>query len=734
MICSKCRTPAPNADVTECLQCGGEVVPSAEDLLRYPKYGIVQEVRPPQIQMTSLIEEALHSNNHEELILEGGCGVGKTFAYLTPALPRDGRVVISTGNKMLQDQLNDKDIPFLMRVLKLGNKKSFVNLKGKSNYICKKRLKSTRLKKKFAKAKKTDVWERINVWADEDPLGDIKSFQGIESFDTFPLFLTRVDDCDKKSCKYHEECGFFQLRQKAKEADVVLVNHYLLGWDLRLGKGLLLDHYDTLIIDEAHGAPDAIRSAFTTVISQAWLKRFLEEVKGEEVELHNVDPDGVQADWDAMFFQMKHETGPRASRVLEVGFFGHMLYRMVDHMWSLYDDIARYVRVRWSPSSEIDFNLSRTELLAEYEELFQQIEHSLWSASRRDPMRKEDLKSFRAVVGLLERLHDKTKELIGTTEEDENIVYSFEKKDDKFIVKGEPINLAPLVQQEFHTKFKVLLTSATLHEQYLKSELGLKPTHVKKWPAPFNYAKNALLYLPRHIPLPSTQEDGWRHVIQCWSQEIQQLVEMSEGRALVLFSAKKDLEGVWDYFEDNYDIEYPIFAQRDGEPASSVTEKFLKHTSDHPIIFGMRSFFEGFDIKGQAIQLVIIPKIPFQDFNDPLNVGKKRILGNKHWTDYYYPNMENAIRQAAGRLIRSHTDRGVIAILDARMWVGGLTKRGVEPKMIADGDMKTTLHQWKASNKGWPGNYGYKIFESLPFSNCTWDIEDVEAFFVSLRR
>jgi Rad3-related DNA helicase len=197
------------------------------------------------------------------------------------------------------------------------------------------------------------------------------------------------------------------------------------------------------------------------------------------------------------------------------------------------------------------------------------------------------------------------------------------------------------------------------------------------------------------------------------------------------------MESVLEIIEDEYDFGFDILAQRDGESASSITEKFLGMVKqgDEPVIFGLKSFFEGFDIKGQDIQLVVITKIPFQDFKAPLNVGKKRLLKGKHWSDYYFPTMQNHIRQATGRLIRSQIDKGVVAILDTRMWIGGLGKKGLTPEHIVQpGDARGTMQQWAASDSGWPGNYGYKIFKSLPFDNCTFEIDDVAAFFEQIKK
>ncbi len=280
MICTKCGMTIPEVELDECVGCGGALRPSAEELLRYPKFGLVKEVRPPQIQMAKLIEEALDSDVHEEVVVEGGCGVGKTFAYLAPALRSDSRIVISTGNKMLQDQLYEKDIPTLLKVMGLDNLKLFINLKGKNNYICKKRLRAQ--KPVFKRKKMVELWDRIVAWAEEDSVGDIKRWPGIENFDLHPLYLTRVDECDKAHCKHHAECGYYQTKQRTKDADVLLINHYLLGWDLRLKGGLIFGEYDWLIVDEAHGAPDAIRSAFSTNISQKWLPKFLDNYQANK--------------------------------------------------------------------------------------------------------------------------------------------------------------------------------------------------------------------------------------------------------------------------------------------------------------------------------------------------------------------------------------------------------------------------------------------------------------------
>jgi ATP-dependent DNA helicase DinG len=735
MICTKCGTTVPEVELDECVGCGGALRPSAEELLRYPKFGLVREVRPPQIQMAKLIEEALASADHEEVVVEGGCGVGKTFAYLTPALRSDSRIVISTGNKMLQDQLYEKDIPTLLKVMGLDNLKLFINLKGKNNYICKKRLRAQR--QKFRRKGMVEVWDRIMAWAEQDPVGDIKGFPGLESFDTHPLYLTRVDDCEKKHCKHHTECGYYNTKQKAKDANVLLINHYLLGWDLRLKNGLIFDHYDWLIVDEAHGAPDAIRSAFSKSISQKWLSKFLEELSGEQVDLVQIKPGELLAYWNGMFESVQRSRDP-SDRVLEAGFFGNAVYGVTDGLWELYGDVASYVQGRWADrDSEFVtpemFLTRRTEVWQAFQDYLMWVDGKLYRRKDQGPSEMEEYRTFGAVARLMDRLVAMIEDLTATTdEEDENIVWSHEFRKDNVTVKGEPINLGPLVSDELKSKHKLVFTSATLHEDYLAKELGLSPTRTQRWPAPFDFKSNARLYLPTHLAAP-----GGQQYHADLAQEINQLVDLSEGRALVLFSAKKDMSAVLEIIENEYDFAFDIIAQVDGESASSVTERFMHgiKVGDEPVIFGLKSFFEGFDVKGQDIQLVIITKIPFQDFKAPLNVGKKRLLGGKHWNDYYFPTMQNHIRQATGRLIRSQIDKGVVAILDTRMWIGGLGKKGVTPEHIVQpGDASGTMQQWAASDSGWPGNYGYKIFKSLPFDNCTFEIEDVAAFFEQIKQ
>ena len=679
--------------------------------------------------------QCISTSAPDQLYITDHCIVThNTFAYLTPALPSHARVVISTGNKMLQDQLHDKDIPTLLKVMGLDNTKLFINLKGKNNYVCKKRLRAQ--KQKFKRKGMAEVWDRIVAWSKEDPLGDIKRWPGVESFDSHPLYLTRVDECDKKHCKHHTECGYYNTKQKSKDADVLLINHYLLGWDLRLKGGLIFGDYDWLIVDEAHGAPDAIRSAFSKTIAQKWLSKFLEELSGEQVDL-SMSNDGLQLMWDGMFEGVRVSRDP-SDRVLEAAFFGDAIYAVMEHLWLLYGDVASYVQGRWADKdvqfiAPKMFLAGRRTIWQDFQDYLMWVDSKLYRRKDRSPTELEEYRTFGAVMKLMDRLVKKIEDLTCTTdEEDENVVWSHEFHNNQRTVKGEPINLAPLVSDELQSKHKLVFTSATLHEDYLSKELGLKPTRTQRWPAPFDFKSNARLYIPTHLAAPNE-----KNYHQDLAQEINTLVDLSEGKALVLFSAKADMAAVIEIIENEYDFGFELYAQQDGESASSITERFLEgvRLGEDPVIFGLKSFFEGFDVKGQDIQLVIITKIPFQDFKAPLNVGKKRLLGGKHWSDYYFPTMQNHIRQATGRLIRSQIDKGVVAILDTRMWIGGLGKKGLTPDHIVQaGDQRGTMQQWAASDSGWPGNYGYKIFKSLPFDNCTFEIEDVAAFFDSIKK
>lgn len=702
MQCQKCGFVAPQVKgIDACVKCGGPLAHSTEELLSDPSLGLVKEIRPGQIALAKIIDEAIQEQGHTEVFAEGGCGIGKTFAYLVPALKSGMRIVVVTAKKSLQDQLEVKDIPYLRE--KLGLPKTFVSLKGKSNYICKKQLRKNRAL--FDQHGHAQLWEALTTWADEEGnIGDLNSFPGETPF---PTSTVTAEECTG-NCKFSRKraCGYRHMKNEAKEADLVITNHSMLGFDLRFGVGRLFNPYNILIIDEAHACPDFFRRAFASEVSETWMKTFLRKAGREQIDTPNVKEKGAVAQWAKLFKSIPD------TRLLQPGFFNTAeLTRSLDTLTDIQRDFEDYAMSRWMPglyaelqtAASGDPNAIRVGRPST-STVMKDCEENILRKAHLDGMGVEDDSPEIDVLNTLIKLYNnaaETREILkATTEADENFINSREiTSGGKVKVSRQPVNLAPFVAGPLKQIDKVIFTSATLNGALLKSELGVTPKVEVTQPSPFNYRASALVYIPQHLPRPNDDEFHFEA-----AQDITQLLNASKGNALVLFSARTDLDGILQAIEQYYDVDARIFAQTTTHRPKEVMQAFER--TDNSVIFGLRSFFEGIDVQGMKLRLVILVKIPFPHMKDPLCQAKKQRLGGKWWNEYYYPMMLNDVQQAAGRLIRTHADKGVLAILDVRMWVGG--NKDADPKLVG-----THKNPWKG--------YGYRIFKALPFENFTPD-------------
>ena len=699
-----------------CLSCGRDLQVDAIELLSNPSLNFVTEVRPGQIRYAEVFTEMLQQMGHRSAMLEGGCGVGKSFGYLLPAILRGGehRIIVSTGKKSLQDQLANKDLPYLQKTI--GRPNSFVALKGKSNYICQHLLK--RNLDMFKEKGQLALHKKLTTWAEKDPVGDLDSFPGST---TWPVPLCTAEDCTDCHRARDKSCGYKALRAKAKESELVIVNHSLLGYDLRLMPGKIFGPYDVLIVDEAHQAPGFIRSAFSRDLSPSWMSYTLNRLHKaslnfEPQHFFATEYDAACQTWEAMFENLPD--GP----ILPTGFLGEAGQAALKACNCLEKDILRLTLFSYchghiineTTSEDVEHVLQGGTTTPEDSEedqdlgdLLDGILHEL--LNRRDETGDSfDLDNFFMLVRTREKAHDKATTIAATYTEDDNWINSKEETaSGKVKILRQPVVLAPLISGPLRSIDKVLFTSATLNTDSLKAELGMLPNYELIVPSPFPYQRS-LIYLPKDLPRPD--DPRWHDAI---AERITMLVRASRGNALVLFSSLKDLETVRDCILAQYDLEYPLLCQGNGRRPAEVFDEYLK--TERAVLFGSKSFFEGIDVQGEKLSLVIIPKIPFPPREDPLNLAKERVLGKRNfWSKWYFPNMLQDIQQAAGRLIRTANDRGVVAILDVRMWVGG--KKELDPKTVG------------TSRVPWEG-YGHRIIEALPFSNVSPRFELVAQVF-----
>jgi ATP-dependent DNA helicase DinG len=673
--------PYVASDDRNCPSCAsGTLQVTAEDWLGEPQMGLVKEIRPGQISLSKIIEEAVNNELPQIVIAQGGCGIGKTFSYLVPALLTGRRIIVSTAKKSLQGQLAAKDLPYLAE--HLGRPRTHVSVKGRNNYLCKLYLR----KKKDAFKGESGLYKRLERFLSESPTGDLDTFPGGVRY---PATLCTATECVGKGCTHATDCGYRKVKARAKTDPVVVVNHSLLGFDLKFGPQRILGEYDILIIDEAHAAEDFFRNAFTYEVSMNWMSNMLKDLHKQNIKLADVTDKEAKRRWERMFSQVPNQ------EVLNCGFFGDLV-EVRETLSALLKSIDEHVAQFWPGLENVSLGDS---------ERAQEILNEVDSDDRNEVL---------ICAKLAEKITEMQLSLNATEDPDDNMVRVREElRKGGFKVVIKPIDIGKLVGPKLASLKTVILTSATLQADLIERDLGIK-AHLKiDEPSPFNYKANGLVYIPKTVPNPATTKlngtyDEW---VEETSREITQLVTASNGNALVLFTSMKEMVEVLNFIDNNYELDQQIFAQEVGRRPDEVFAEFME--TDNSVLFGSKSFFEGVDVQGEKLRLVILTKLPFPIWGDPIVQAKKQQMGNKHFAHYYLPKMFVDLMQAAGRLIRTHHDRGVFAILDVRMWVGSNKK--IDPELI------------RINNGQWPG-YGSKAFRQLPFTNVTPNFELAQKF------
>lgn len=687
MECNNCHFLYPITHTSgECIRCNnGRVLPSATELLSKPELGFIREVRPGQVRMAEAITKALDPRSlsldplRSRLVFaEGGCGIGKTYAYILATLlsylsrcRTRPRIVIATGNKSLQDQLETKDLPYIKKALsKHVPSLRYACLKGKNNYVCYKALLRQRGKissRKLDGDGSADSWEEICVWAGSN--GDLDKCPSAQ-LSTYLRANCSVNECTGL-CQYGSKdlCRYVVLKREIvrdTQIQIVVTNHHLLGVDWKF-KNRILGDWNILVIDEAHNVCANLRQAMADTVSHKDLHILLNKMAyyGFNDPFSPSQSRAVFNNWDTLFQTIPDEP--------QYNFLNRAAHKNVKQAL----DMIKYV---------IDTDVSK---------ITRQGSVLVWSSDDREQV----------YIGtqLCERIEE-----IRTFFEDtyeENTSYFYEKQvgiknKNEISLSKKDIDLSRY--RALFRRGDTILTSATLNRGILTSELQTTPDYEICEPSPFNFKRQALLYIPKHL-VRYDQED-WHSQT---ANEIVQLIRASKGNALVLFSAKKDLSDILRIIrEEHQGMLLPLIIQSSQLKPKQVLDRFNK--IPHSTIFGLRSFFEGIDIPGSKLRLVILVKMPFLPPNDPLLKAKERVDG-RNFT-YSYNLMETAVRQAAGRLIRSINDKGVLAILDVRIWTGGKKYNLNTIKLIGTPRMP------------WVG-YGRKLYNSLPPMQTTSQID-----------
>lgn len=612
--------------------------------------------RPSQQEMAARIEAALADLSI--YIVESGTGTGKTFAYLVPALLSGRKVLISTGTRNLQDQLYRRDLPLVRDAL--GVPVSTALLKGRANYLCKERLDRAELEGRFRGGRPDALLGRVREWAGRTRSGDIAELGDVpEDSEIWPLVTSTSDNCLGSQCPQYGECHVNRARREALAADVIVVNHHLFFADLVLreeGFGQLLPGVEALIFDEAHQLPDIASNFFGVSLSSQQLNSLCYDVVAEELK----EKSAVAGLQDAARRVEKAVADMRLA-------FGAGAQR--------------------APWSSIAGQKAFSAAFVEARERLSALSSLLEAAATRGPGLAGCL---RRALDLLDRLV-----MLGETPPPDYIPW-YETGVRSFTLHLTPMDIAAPFRQYLDSGEKAwIFTSATLaignSFSHFQSQLGLEEAEADQWGSPFDYSRQALLYLPTGLPEPSAGE-----YTQSVLEAALPVLAASGGRAFLLFTSHRALKFAADFLATRTD--FPLLVQGSA-PRAVLLERF--RAAGNAVLLGTGSFWEGVDVRGEALSTVIIDKLPFASPDDPVLRARCEAMeqaGRSPFMEYQLPSAVIALRQGAGRLIRDTADRGVLMLCD--------------PRLLRKG-------------------YGSIFLSSLPSMPRTRVLEDVQRFFSS---
>jgi ATP-dependent DNA helicase DinG len=602
------------------------------------------EHRHDQLAMAREVGRALHEQRY--LVVEAGTGTGKTLAYLVPAALSGRKIVISTATKALQEQIWTKDLPLLRDVGGLPIQAAY--LKGRSNYYCLARGARFAQNPTFVSRDEAALWPALQDWARRTETGDRSELDVPDQLAAWRELSASTDTCLGKDCDRYEECFVTLARAKAAQADVVLVNHHLFFADLAMRtsrSGIeVLPPYDAVIFDEAHALEDVATEYFGLMVSSYRI----EELARDAQRAVNDRPDLarlVKASTD--------ELGKAGER-----FFGELAVQMRGgKAWS------RRPSSRPSPRAEGDARVALTErMLAPVADDQARLDLAL-----------EDVRGLFAesdsspLASLARRAGELRVELKAVTAmKDASRVYFAEARGRGVFLRAAPVNVAEeLVERLYRRVDTVVFTSATLATSgrldYFRREVGLAPeldVSEAVFAGPFDYGRQAALVVPGGLPEPADPEFFARA-----ADAVRGLVAITGGRAFVLSTSVRGMHALREALGD---LPYPLLLQGE-RPKGKLIEAFRAAPS---VLFATQSFWEGVDVPGDALSLVIIDKLPFAPPNDPVVAARVRALeadGRDAFSELSVPAAALALKQGFGRLIRTRSDRGLVAVLDRRL-------------------------------------------------------------------